>query len=356
MNRTQRSLLAFFAVVTLLSSSYSESSSLRYFLSATLLFFSLSPEAWFTKIQAISYVNSGKQNPSTEELLNETDDLDEIEDDTHDNIGCEIGGNKELFRISQENIAYCMGLYRLRIAEILRSYSEICMNYPDTEENDPWVLKLLKNCAKYEGPSWDYKNEQEEKKAEQEAILAYEKRFSHLFGWCPRPDDDEVIDIQIFLSVYNGAARKIVNHLEYFKEIDFATGIIQQLIAHYTVLLESVGDDYSFTKFMKHQERGSPEERIRDKARSSFIQIRSLWETINNLLMSMLNIAAATPINVSEASKELDMFSTLRTCFRERLLSKNEVDLKKSLIRTVSDEQDKIFGEFYKQPIYKHIF
>ncbi len=355
MNKTQRSLLAFFAFVILLFSSFSESSSLRYFLSATLLFFSLSPEAWFTKIQAPNYEGFGKQNPSTEELLNENYDLDEIEDDTHDNISCEIGGNKQLLRVSQENIAYCMGLYRLRIFETLRSYSIILRNYPDTEESDPWVLVLLKNCAKYEGPSWDYKNEQEEKKAEQEAIFAYEKKFSHMFGWCRRPDDDEVIDIQIFLSVYCGATKKIINHLNYFREIEFATNITQQLITHYTIILESVGEDYSFTKFIKYHERGSEEERMRDKARSSFIQIRSLWETINNLLISMLNIAAATPINVSEATKELDMFFTLRTCFRERLLSKNEVDLKRSLIRTVSNEQDKIFSEFYQQSIYERI-
>lgn len=72
--------------------------------------------------------------------------------------------------------------------------------------------------------------------------------------------------------------------------------------------------------------------------------------------MSMLNVASATTINnVLEATKELDMFTTLRTCFRERLLTKNEEDLKRYLIRTASKEQDKIFKEFYNQPAYNLI-
>ena len=63
-------------------------------------------------------------------------------------------------------------------------------------------------------------------------------------------------------------------------------------------------------------------------------------------------LAAEGQIDVSHYYNELDMFNTLRDCFRERLLSENEEALQESLIRRVSKEQDSIFREFYSQPGY----
>lgn len=335
MNRIQRFLLFFFAISILLFSNYStDSGGVKYFLTVVLLFFAFSPLAWWKKLPQDRLA----KNTDFEERVNQ-----------------KIGGNIQLIRTSQESIAYCMSLYRLRITEILRSYSEICTKYPELEQEDSWVLRLLKDSARYEGPL-DDKDEEEAQKTEKEALLAYDKIFCHLFGRYPRSNSVEVVDIQIFLSVYSGACRGILRRLQYFKEIDFATIKIQELIKHYTILLESVGDEYQFTNFLKYHDGGSKVEEIRNRARASFMQIRSLWEEINDLLVSNLLVAAEEKIDVAQFFSELDMFNTLYECFRRRLLKKNETELRKSSIGSVSEKQDSVFKEYYSQQAYFRIF
>ncbi len=348
MNKVQRLLLLLFAVIISSSSSF-DTEYLKFFLIAVLVFFALCPATWWKRIRPIYNTVRASQDVKQEESSNENSDFE---------VGVDpaIGGNKRLLQISQESVAYFMNLYRLRIGEILRSYSEICMTYPDSEEVDSWALKLLKDCAKYEGPSWDSKSEEEEQKAEKEAILAYDKRFCHLFGWCASRDDVEVVDMQIFLSVYSGSCRGILKRLKYFKEINFASIKVQKLIDHYSVILDCVGNEYQFTNFLKFYERGSDEERARDKARASFMHITSLWNEIKDLMISNLLVSMDAKIGVSHCFKELDMFDTLYRCFRNRLRSENERELQRSLMMSVSKEQDAIFKEYYSQQPYYRIF
>ena len=132
--------------------------SIGCFLSAVFLLFYLNYSACLIKTKFICSDSPEKQNTKTiskdENIEQEKPTSDDCE--FADEKDQEIGGNKQFLRISQENIAYCMILYRLRIVEVIRSYSEICMNYPSSKEEDPWVLKLLKDCAKYEGSYYDY--------------------------------------------------------------------------------------------------------------------------------------------------------------------------------------------------------
>lgn len=346
MNTTQRYLLLFCASITFLSPSDSEY--IKFFLATVLLFFGLSPKTWWNQIQPIKIEPSTHSTPLNEKLP----DLKAPPSTEVDYQGNTREDNKQLIQISLQSLAHWMGLYRLRIAALANSYSQICMNYGDSKD-DNWVLKTLKECAKYEGSIWDYKTPEEEKIAEEDALEAYDKKFSHLFSWCPNPDDREIIDMQIFLLVYSGACQGVIKRLKYFNEINFEPERTNELFKQYSIILDCAGKDYLFTTLLKYYTDKPEEEESRIKARTAFRKTITIWEEIENLLRSNLLIALDINLNVTNFFDELGIYRTLWTCFRERLLRKNNADLGLSVTRT---EQDAKFREHFSNPSYCHIF
>ena len=342
MNKIQRCLILISSIIILLPSSHSLNSEyLKLFFGATLLFFALIPKTWW------NWVSSSQ----SEAIANEDTSKKIESDETRDNefevwMSRKIGGDKQLIQISPQSVAYCMSLYRLRITEILRSYSEICMYYYSDSKEDNWVLKILKQCATREA------HQEDEKKADQDAQLAYDKRFSYLFAFYP--SDDVIIDMQLFLSVYSGSCHGILRRLKYFKEIQFAETKIDELIKHYSTILDCIGS-FTFSFFLKMTD--DPEtEKVRKKARSSFTQIRDLWAEIENLLISNLLIAIDAKIDVTGYFHELEIFDTLQSYFRECLIWENKTKLESIPSYSAFEKQNAIFKEHFKHPSYYYIF
>jgi hypothetical protein len=361
MNKVQRVFLICLSCFVLISHGFSDLLYARFAFFAVLFFIAISPNGWWKKISpVINEVPEGCNKNGESVSESRTDLQGSVGDVSGKDIRCdmvleEIGGNKELIRVSQQNIAYCLSLYRLRMAEMSRSEDQILMMVED-DKDACWALDLLKQCAKYEGYHWMIRSEEEEKKLEQAAMLAYEKKFSFLFGGMVRPDDDAVVDMQAFLSVYSGSCRGMLKRLKYFKEIRFAETIVNALTTHYSTILKKIDDNRPFSSFLERDEKNDADEEIFD-VRTAMIKVRSLWAEVEELLISMLLVAADAKIDITNYIQEMEMFHAIRDSFRDRLLHKNNIELREDFFIRASKEQDQKFREYFEQhPIYVWIF
>ena len=261
-------------------------------------------------------------------------------------------GDKQLILSTQQGVAYCMSLFRLRIAEILWSYDQIKMS---VSEDDCWVLSLLKQSAQFDGPHWRCLNEEQEKKAEEEAILTYEKKFIHLFDYMVTPNDDAVIDMQAFLSVYSEACGGVLRRLRYFNEVGFLESKIDELIKNYSNILTGVNSVWPFSTFLSYHEKDEWND-ARNEVRAAVQKLREVWQEVENFVISNLLVAVDAKIDVSACFHEIRIYRSLCSCFRSRLLSKNKIELEEHIGYRIEKETEKCFKEYFNRPSYSFIF
>lgn len=327
MNKIQRFLLIFFAVLILFSSSYTQQSDfLKLFLVAILLFFGISPKGWY------HHIESPRKEPK------EGLDEDCIEDD---DPSLPVLGfpNQELDLILKS-------LIKLRSAEIGSIYLTL-RSYQRQAGEGNWVSLFMKEMA-VSGLYYDpYINieEKKEKQTENEAEEIFEKKYKFCSFAPIELYEDEIADLRVALGYSRANPQLIIHRLEEIKSFGILSNLINSLIKEYR-LLNKVSAAGDFGKVFNKNKTSSSFKYILDR-------IASLWYQISRIIKVSLmvnriseNIENEKPSNRDIDLKEIEALLELEMHLGSAIIQENSNI--KNLITFPSNEQESFFLERLK--------
>ncbi len=333
MSGLQRFLLISSAVLIFLfsDSAYGDESYLKLFIVTVLLFFGLSPERWLHKKQS---------NPTCTLALKSESEQDENKDSPslpHPGFP------------SPEQSLIIKALIKLRSAEIGNVYLELRQQQKEAKDGN-WVPLFMKQMATLDlhGP-YTHVEKEEEEKAESEAMVIFEERYSFCSIAPTELYEDQIADLHVALLHWRYSPQTVINRLEEFRSFGFLTDRLDALIKAYQDIDKCEG---GFKSIFKSKKSGS--------FRPSLKRISLLWSEIARILkmsMFLLQIKSGTS-NEQHADENLDLQELEALIELERFLdcaiTQENLD-RKSHISLPNKEKEKFFLSRLKfNPLWYH--
>lgn len=285
MNKIQRLLLIFFAILVLLSygSSYTKfGTDLELFLAAVLLFFGLSPLTWFCKKQSVQRETTVPENENYEEALK-----------NEDFIPLPFLG----FPTSEQSLIL-KSLIKLRAAEIGSIYCTL-RDYQRKVGDGNWVPLFMKKKAVSDLYYAHYVHieTEEEQKAEAEAQDIFEKKYKFCSIAPTDLYENEIADLQVALAYWCSSPKMLIYRLEEIKSFGILGDWIDSLIQQYKLLDQvTAGGDFE-TIFKKNKDAKS--------FKFCLDKITSLWSQISRIMkMSIIMNRIKENIENEQSSNE----------------------------------------------------